>query len=433
MSDLYRLPLKQSIGAAASPLVRQGERVLRGQLIAVPEGLGAFLHASVSGEIAAISNEYIEIAADEEQEDAFLPLPAEDSIVGAVKAAGLVGMGGAGFPTHVKLATDLDGGAVVINAAECEPFLEHNMAQLIREPEKVYRGLLLSMQSTNAGRGILAIKAKNSEAIAAFRTVMRPGDKVEIAELRDLYPMGEERAIIRDVLGILLDVKMLPVEAGAVVLNVETIARVAEAVDQRKPVISKNLTVAGLLREAKEPRVFMDVPLGTPVGKLIEQCGGIDGAFGEIILGGPFTGKSATLAEPVVKTTGGVLVTMEYPKEKKPLGLLVCACGGTEERMREIAGYMGADIVSVRRCKQAVEVKGTLKCENPGECPGQAEKILEMHKEGAKALLIGNCSDCSNTVMGVAPKLGMGVHHQTDTMMRTLRHPLIRRLPLSDG
>jgi proline reductase-associated electron transfer protein PrdC len=429
---LYTLPLKQSIGGAAVPTVKMGDVVKRGQIIARPEGLGALLHASVNGTIAEISDTYIAIAASPDQSGGHQPIPASDNIVETVKDAGLIGMGGAGFPTHIKLNTDLAGGVVIINAAECEPLLQHNIAQIVRQPEKVYRGLLLSMQVTKAARGILAIKAKNAEAIRSFRNVIPAGGNVEIAELRDLYPMGEERAIIRDVLGMTLGVDQLPSVAGAVILNVETIARVAEAVDERKPVISKHLTIAGLLKGGKESRVFLDVPIGTPISRLIDECGGIDGHAGEIVMGGPFTGSSTAMDAPVVKTTGGIIVSMEFPGEKRPLGLLVCACGGSEERMREIAGHMNAAVVSVRKCKQAKEVRGALKCENPGECPGQAEKILEMRKEGAEALLVGSCSDCSNTVMGVAPKLKMGVHHQTDTIMRTLGKPLVRRLPLSE-
>lgn len=431
MANTYKLMLKQSIGGPAIPRVKNGARVKRGELLAEPEGLGAPLHASVSGTVTAVTDAFIDIEADEKQDSDFVKLPTGGSIADTARAAGLVGMGGAGFPTYVKLGTDLKGGAVLINAAECEPLLKHNITQIIEEPEKVYRGLLLAMESTKAGRGVLAIKSKNAEAIAAFRKVIKEGDNVSIAELRDLYPMGEERAIIRDVLGTLLNVDQLPSVADAVIMNVETLARLAEAVDEGKPVISKHLTAAGLLGQGTDSRVFKDVPIGTPVEKIIEECGGIAGEYGEIIMGGPFTGRHTTLDAPVVKTTGGILVTMEYPKETRPLGLLVCGCGGTEERMREIAGFMGAKVVSVRKCKQAKDVRGMLKCENPGECPGQAEKILEMRKEGAEALLIGNCSDCSNTVMGVAPKLKMGVHHQTDTIMRTVGHALIRRLPIN--
>jgi hypothetical protein len=174
----------------------------------------------------------------------------------------------------------------------------------------------------------------------------------------------------------------------------------------------------------------MDIPIGTPLSTLIDACGGIDGVHGEVIVGGPFTGTRAKPDEVVSKTSGGVLVSQEIPTESRPLGLLICACGASVSRMQEIAEKMGAKVVSMRACKQAKEVKGALKCENPGNCPGQAEKILEMKKEGAQALLIGNCSDCSNTVMGVAPKLKMGVHHTTDHVMRSAGLPLVRRLPI---
>jgi proline reductase-associated electron transfer protein PrdC len=430
--------LKQSIGVPAVPVpgLAVGSKVKKGTLLAAQgAGLGIPLHASVSGTVASITENYIELLADEKQSDDFEPIPKSEDIAEMVKAAGLCGMGGAGFPTYVKLQTKLDGGVIIINSAECEPLLKHNIKQITEDPKKAYRGLLLAMQATKAGRGILAIKSKNAEAIKAFRSVLQNGDNVTIHELPDMYPMGEERAIIREALGTLLGVDQLPAVAGAVILNLETICRIAEAVDNRRPVISKNVTVVGKLKNGRESHVFMDVPIGTQLTSLIDACGGIDGMFGEVIIGGPFTGVAAAPDSVVGKTTGGIIVTQDIPQEKRPLGLLVCACGGNEKRLRDLAEKMGAQVVSVRKCKQAQEVKGALKCENPGNCPGQAEKILEMKKEGAQALLISNCSDCSNTVMGVAPKLKpkMAVHHMTDHVMRTVGHPLIRHLPINAG
>jgi proline reductase-associated electron transfer protein PrdC len=433
MGKRLRLMLKQSIGAAASPVaeIRAGGRVKRGAVLAVPEKLGVSLHASVSGVIAEMTEHYIDIDADDVQSAEYEPIAKSGSVVEMVKDAGLCGMGGAGFPTYAKLAADLEGGVLIVNSAECAPLLKHNIEQLTREPEKVYRGMELAMQATHAGRGILAIKSKHVEAIKAFRAVLGSGKKVEIHELPDLYPMGEERAVVREALGKLLGVDQLPSAANAVVINLETAARIAEIVDDRKPVMSKNLTVAGKLGQGPESRVFMDVPLGTRFSDLIEECGGIEGSYGEIIAGGPFTGASASLENTVCKTTGGIIVTQEFLREKRPLGLLVCACGGNEARLRELAGKMEAQVVSVRRCKQAQEVKGALKCENPGNCPGQAEKIMELKKEGAQALLVSNCSDCTNTVMCVAPKLKMAVHHATDHAMRAVGHSLVRRLPIA--
>lgn len=430
MGKNYRLLLKQSIGVAAAPLVKKGQSVKKGTLLAQPEGLGVPLHASVSGTVSEITETYIDIDADDVQTADFEPIPQLDNVADMVKAAGICGMGGAGFPTYVKLGTDLKGGTLIVNAVECEPLLKHNIKQIIADPDKIYRGMLICMKATNAGRGLFAVKAKNEEAIAAFRKVIKSGDNIAIAELPDMYPMGEERAIIRETLGALLAVDQLPAVAGAVILNVETIARVTEAVEERRPVISKNLTVVGKLGKGKESQVFMDVPIGASVQDLIAEAGGIDGVYGEIIMGGPFTGKSVTLDDVVVKTTGGIIVTMEFLNEKRPMGLLVCACGANEARMRELAGKMNANVVGVQKCKQAQEVKGALKCENPGNCPGQAEKIMELRKAGAEALLVGNCSDCTNTVMCVAPKLKMPVHHITDHVMRTVGHALVRRLPV---
>lgn len=410
------------------PLVKPGDMVTRGEKIAEAAGLGANLHASVGGVVAAVDATAICIAADEEQQGGYTFINNNtDNVVDAIKEAGIVGMGGAGFPTHVKLGAELAGGVVIANAAECEPMLNHNIGQLLDEPELIYRGLRHAMQAIKAAKGIIAIKSKHTEAIKVLKSVIKDHD-VTIAELPDLYPMGEERAIIREILGCLLAPEQLPSAANAVVCNVETLGRIADAVERRKPVISKHVTVSGRLKGGVLSRVFMDVPLGTRVGDLIEAAGGIDGEYGEIIMGGPFTGRNANPDDVITKTTGGVLVTMPFTREARKLGLLVCACGANEARLREIARRMGASVAGVERCKQVVETRGSLKCENPGNCPGQAEKILKLKKSGAEALLISNCSDCSNTVMGVAPKLKLPVYHHTDHALRSVNYPLVRKL-----
>lgn len=423
----YKIHLKQHIGSACVPIVAGGKRVERGQLLAVPQELGANVHASVRGKVVAITQDYIEIEPNEEQSETFVPIKETTSILEAIKEAGIVGMGGAGFPTHVKLATDLKGGVVIANGVECEPLLCHNVRQMEENPEVIYRGLKYAMQVTNASRGCIAIKSKNKKAIEAMRSVL-DDKRVEIKTLPDLYPMGEERALVREILGKLLRPDQLPLEAGAVVSNVETLAAICEAVERRKPVISKNVTVIGRLRSGRKAYVFFNVPIGTPIRKLLEMIGGIEGEYGEVIMGGPFTGKSVGLDSVILKTTGGIIVTDPLPREKRKLGLLVCGCGADEERLKEIARKMVASVAGIERCKQVVEVRGSIKCENPGNCPGQAEKILKLKRKGAEALLVGTCSDCTNTVMGVAPKLGLPVYHHTDHALRTVGHPLVRKL-----
>lgn len=433
MKSLYTLHRKQSIGVPVTPTVNVGDEVNKGTLLGVPDGLGVPLHASVKGTISAITGDAVEISASVEQTDDYEKIQAKGSIAHIAKEAGLCGLGGAGFPTHVKLETDLHGGTLLINAVECEPLLEHNVTQMIEKPAEVYNGALLAKKATKAGKIIFGIKAKNTEAIAKMRAVIRPEDNASIHELPDIYPMGEERALIREAMGVLLTPEQLPSAAEAVVLNVETVFRLHEAVEEQKPMITKSLTVAGKLTKGPESQVFLNIPLGMRVSEVLAMAGGIDGVYGEIIMGGPFTGKACSLDDVIAKPTGGLIVTLDFVNERRPVGLLICACGGNAERMHDLAKKMNARVVSERHCKQAALVKGAYKCENPGNCPGQAEKIMEMRREGAEVLLIGNCSDCSNTVMCVAPKLKMPVYHQTDHVMRTVGKRLIRRLPLTNS
>ena len=351
-----------------------------------------------------------------------------------VTEAGIVGMGGAGFPTGVKLKTELPGGTVLINAAECEPGLCHNIRQIEKEPEKILQGVRYAMEITKAEKAVFAIKKKHKEAVEILREAIRQEPAMSIHLLADIYPMGEERAVVRECLGAELKTTELPSAANAVVLNVETLSRIAEAIDERKPCFSKNLTVIGNLNGGNAPHVFWDVPVGSSVGSLIDRAGGIDGVYGEVILGGPFTGRAAALDEPVTKTTGGIIVTIEFPDlHGARIGILNCACGGNEARMRDICKKMNAEVVSVCRCKQAVENKpgAPLKCERPGICPGQAQNSIKFKHDRCEYILIGNCSDCTNTVMGSAPKLGLKVFHQTDHVMRTIGHPLYRFLRVS--
>ena len=424
--------LRQHVGAPCAAIVAAGDRVEKGTLIATPTGLGANIFSSVYGVVEEVLEDRIVIKPDEEQKEEFVPI-AEGSKLDMVKAAGIVGMGGAGFPTGVKIGADLEGGYILINAAECEPGLRHNIQQLEEECDKVIRGVKYTMEISNAGKAIFAIKKKNEKAVQALKEALKAEDNISIHLLPDIYPMGEERAVVRECLGIELPPTDLPLAAKSIVINVETLARITEAIEERKPCFSKNLTVIGKLNGGNEPHVFKDVPVGTSVSDLIERAGGIDGEYGEIIMGGPFTGKATTLEAPITKTTGGIIVTIEFPDlHGATMGVLVCACGGDEARMRDIAQKMNANVVSVARCKQAAEMKnGALKCERPGNCPGQVKNSMQFKKDKCEYIIIGNCSDCSNTVMGSAPKMGLKVFHQTDHVMRTIGHPLYRYLRVS--
>lgn len=450
--------LRQHVGAPCAACVEVGADVKKGTLIATPTGLGANIFSSVYGKVTEITDEKIVIEPAAEQPDEFVPIdvPADASKLDMVKAAGIVGMGGAGFPTGVKLGIDLsttemaeldpeinpelpagfklDSGYILINAAECEPGLEHNIRQIEEQCDKVITGIKYSMEITKADKAIIAIKKKNQKAIKTLQSALANETAISMHLLPDIYPMGEERAVVRECLGVNLTPVQLPSAARSVVLNLETVARIAEAVDEKRPCITKNLTVRGKINGGNAAHVFMDVPVGVSVGELIERAGGIDGNYGEIIMGGAFTGKSTDFDAPITKTTGGIIVTVEFPDlHGAKMGILVCACGGNEDRMRELAKKMNAEVVSVARCKQAIETKpgAPLKCLRPGNCPGQVKNNMQFKKDGCEYIIIGNCSDCSNTVMASGPKMGLKVFHQTDHAMRSVGHALYRTLRVS--
>jgi len=437
--EIYRIYLKQHIGKSALACVSCGDQVKTGEIIGrANEGLSLNVHASVSGTISQVTEEYVEIRSLLGEKEEYMRLTETDPLA-LVQEAGLCGMGGAGFPTYIKLGTNLrQGGMVIVNATECEPILGHNIQRIIANPKEVIEGLRIAMEITKATKGVIAIKEKNTEAVSILKKHLEAGKNLssdnaidlslDIAILPDLYPMGEERAVIREITGKLLDIESLPSAANAVVINLETVYRIYEAVRLKKPVITKDITVGGSVYNGTV--IYMDVPIGTQVSFLLDKTGGIKEDVGELIMGGPFTGKRITSEEYVSKTTGGIIAAMPFLKDKRNMGLLVCACGANEERLRQIAVSMGANVVSVEFCKQAHMVKGTLKCDNPGKCPGQSQKVLQLRKNGAQSLLISNCTDCTNTVMSIAPQLAMPVYHCTDGALRAAGKKLVRKIHL---
>ena len=458
--EKVQLLLRQHVGAPCAPCVAVGDKVKKGTLIATPTGLGANIFSSVYGEVSEILEDRIVIKADAEQPDEFVPIdvPEDASKLDMIKAAGIVGMGGAGFPTGIKLNIDLSAteqgefredinpelpkdfklehSYILINDSECEPGLAHNIKQTIEQTDKVIRGVKYCMEITKADKAIFAIKKKNREAVLALLDALKDEENISVHLLPDIYPMGEERAVVRECLGVNLDTTQLPSAARSVVINLETVAKIAEAIEEKKPCISKNVTVRGNIKGGNEAHVFMDVPVGISVGELIEMAGGLDkeDSVGEIIMGGAFTGRAAELDEPTTKTTGAILTTYRMPDlTDKKVGLLVCACGGNEARMRTIAEKMHGEVVSVCRCKQAIENKpgAPLKCLRPGNCPGQVKNNMQFKKDGCEYIIIGNCSDCSNTVMASAPQMGLKVFHQTDHVMRAIGHAQYRQLTVS--
>ena len=393
--DYVKLMLSQHIGAVAVPLVAVGCDVKKGQLIAVCEGLGANIHSSVYGMVDEVSADAITIKCVEHQPDEYLKIKDTASFLDAVKEAGIVGAGGAGFPAHVKFNVNLDGGCVILNAAECEPTLLHNIQVLTDDADTIIRGMRYVMEMTNAAKGYVAVKAKNAAAVAAVKKACGGDDTIEIKLLPDAYPVGDERAILAEVLGVQLGPGQLPSAVGALVSNVETIKRVVEAIELRKPVITKDFTVGGRLYDThgKTGQVFLDQPIGAPIKKYIESCGGLIPPVGEIVLGGAFTGARGNEDSVITKLLGGIFAASPYPTAPLNFGILACECGAQEERLREIVTAMGGTVVAEKKCKRMIEHNGRWRCAKPGACPGQAEIALALKMEGAEASLVGACED----------------------------------------
>jgi respiratory-chain NADH dehydrogenase domain, 51 kDa subunit len=389
--EKIHIPLKQHVGGPCQAIVNVGDHVKRGQLVAVPAGLGANIHASLSGVVEEITEMDIVVKLDKEQTDDYVRLEKTDDYLQKIKDAGIVGVGGAGFPTGIKFSTQIPGGYLIANAAECEPILGHNVKFMEEQPEVLVRGMKYIMELTGAKEGYIAIKTKYRKALLALGKACKNEPNISIKILPNMYPAGDERVIVRETLGVILQPGQLPLEANAIISNVETIKHVVNAIEDDKPLIDKDLTVGG---RVQNPSIFLDVPIGLPISVFIERAGGYINPHGEIVRGGPFTGRPAQENEPINKTTGGLLVAMPYPQEREKVGILICECGAQEERLRQIADGMGAEVVSVQMCKRMKPDKnGRLRCELPGICPGQAEKVLKMKKDGAKAVIAGTCQD----------------------------------------
>ncbi len=320
------IPVGMHLGAPSAPCVQKGDIVKMGQLIAEPVGgLGLPVHASVSGEVLAVEKRQqlrqtpevcIEIQNDMRDDWVELhPLgdaeevPAE-AIIPAVKAAGICGMGGASFPTHIKLSVPEGKKAdtVIINAAECEPYLTADHRVMLETPERVVNGLRLMMRATGVGRGVIAIEDNKPDALEAMRRAAAGRAGVEVLSLPAKYPQGSEKQLIEVVTGRQVPRGKLPVDAGALVFNTSTAAAVADAVILGKPLIARVTTVTGCVNEPAN----LLLRVGTLFSDAVASCGGLAPGAAKILAGGPMTAPCAPdLSVSVGKASGGILIFNE--------------------------------------------------------------------------------------------------------------------------
>lgn len=316
-------------------------------------------------------------------------------IIDWVREAGVVGAGGAGFPTPVKLEARVE--RVLGNGASCEPLLMSDPYLMAHETDRVLRGLVLAMECTGAAQGTLCLKGKHREALAAVREKAGKGSfkGIDVFELGDFYPAGDEQVLVYEVMKRVVPEGGLPLQVGAVVSNVESLLNIARAVDEKKPVTERYLTVGG---EVPRPCIIK-VPIGLSVGEVIDLAGGALIMDYKVVLGGPMMGQVVSdLAAPVTKTTSGILVlALDHPvvadKIKDPARLrnitrlACCQCSRcTDLCPRNLLGHSLAPHKIMRQLGSpspaALEIqKDTLICSECGVCEKYACPMMISPRE----------------------------------------------------
>ncbi|MFA4830260.1 MAG: electron transport complex subunit RsxC [Thermodesulfovibrionales bacterium] len=321
------IPLSQHLGAPCKPIVTIGQEVKKGEMIGEPGGfVSAPVHSSVSGKVIAIAefpnamgrmvnsivienNGKEEWAALKDNPDYMKLSP--DELKDKVKTSGIVGMGGAAFPTVVKLSPPKEKpiDTVIINGAECEPYLTADYRLMMEKPKEIVEGLKILMKILGVNKGFIGIENNKPDAIEKMKAAAKGEANIEVCALEVKYPQGAEKMLIKAATGREVPPRALPMDVKVVVQNVGTALAVYEAARYGKPLIERVVTVTG--EGINTPSNLM-VKIGTMVSDLIEQCGGFKGEAGKVISGGPMMGFAmSSLDVPVTKGTSGILVIPE--------------------------------------------------------------------------------------------------------------------------
>ncbi len=332
------IPVSQSLGAPSKLIVEKGAVVKTGQLIAKGEAfISANVHSSVSGKVSRIEEVtdtsgyrrtavVIDVEGDEwdEQIDCSKEVKAEithsrEEIVRKISEMGVVGLGGATFPSHVKLMVPEGKKAenLLINGVECEPYLTSDHRLMLERSREMLIGIQILMKGLDVKKAYIGIEKNKPDAIDHLEKLVAEYPGIEVVPLKVKYPQGGEKQLIKAITGREVPSGKLPIEVGCVVNNVGTALAVYEAVQKNKPLVERVVTVTG--KSLEKPSNLL-VRIGTPVSKLIEFAGGLPADTGKVINGGPMMGKALTSLEvPVVKGTSGILIMPEKESRRMPV------------------------------------------------------------------------------------------------------------------
>jgi len=344
--ERYVLPLSMHTGAPCRPLVAVGDAVERGQVIAEPGGfVSTTLHSPVTGKVVALGPrrypngnlvQALEIEIDPFSPQRLLPRApvdpfplSDDEFVTEVQRAGLVGLGGAAFPTHVKYKPP-PGKTVtrlVVNGCECEPYLTTDHRLMVERPDAILRGIAIAAHRLRVEETVIGVELNKPDAIRALEGAVvkaGAGDEVRVVPLRVKYPQGAEKMLIEAVYGFEVPSGGLPLDVGCVVNNVGTMAGLTDWFDGGQPLIERVVTVGG---PGVERPANLLVPVGTPVRAVLDHCGGLKAATREVVMGGPMMGQPlAGLDVPVLKGTSGLLAFTEA-ETRLPAEYTCIKCG----------------------------------------------------------------------------------------------------------
>lgn len=383
-------PLSQHIGAPAKPVVSKGDKVRVGTLLAEAGGfVSAPIHSSVSGTVLKIDTAVdatgyrkpvivVSVEGDEWEEsidrsdkletlDAHPELTPEE-IVERVKQAGITGMGGAGFPTHVKLCPPPTAKAecVIINAVECEPYITSDNRLMLEHADEIIVGLQLLMKAAKVERGYIGIEENKPEAIALLTEKASHDARIEIVPLMTKYPQGGEKQLVDAVIGRQVPAPpAIPVNVGAIVQNVGTAFAVYQAVMKHKPLFERYTTVTG--KQLAKPGNFL-VRMGTPMSQLIELCGGMPEGENKLLAGGPMMGRSLMTTDvPVCKGTNSITILSGDDARRQPAQPCIRCAKCVEACPMGLEPYLLAKL-SARHFYDRAEQEDIVSCISCGSC-----------------------------------------------------------------
>lgn len=372
--DKVFISMSQHIGAPAIPVVAVGDKVKKGQLIGEASGaISANVFSSVSGTVTEITDiingmgqkqKYVVVENDGQNDEVFFKEMSSfepKDLIERIRLAGIVGLGGAGFPTAVKLSPKTQLDALIINGAECEPYLNCDYRLMLERTEDIYRGIKYTARALNISKIIIGIEANKPQAIKLFSEYK----DLDVVILKKQYPMGSEKHLIYCTTGRKVPCGKMPFDVGVCVQNIKTMIAVYEAIENNIPLTQTVMTVSGL--GIKQPK-NLKVALGTSFNDIVEYCGGKSDNTVKLVAGGPMMGKALVSLDQYTRKTDSGLLVLEKGEANvdKPTNCINCGRCADNCPMRLIPALMEKNILAGEY--KTAQKLGVLNCIECGSC-----------------------------------------------------------------